>query len=200
MRRLPYCWLLVAVLCLAACGKQERREAASLCKTLSQKQADLAAVNALEKDLLGSTRSWCDGIVNKGGGKGKELEENAESAKTLALSAGAVANQLGQVRQAIYDLPLKEEYPQSVRGLLINQILHRQKMLQEVRMALDASAAGFLDSARSRAYTGDSYPAGIDKLNSLVSGYRGPEDDLGKAIQDLKVKYTLQDADVAGKT
>ena len=200
MRKFQYCGLLAAMVCLAACGKQERREAALLCQTLSQKQADLAAVNALEKDLLGSTRSWCDGIVNNGGGKGKELEENAESAKTLALSAGAVANQLGQLRQAIYDLPLKEEYPQSVRGVLINQILHRQKMLQDVRMALDASAAGFLDAARSRAYVGDTYPAGIDKLHSLVSGYSGPEDALGKAIQDLKVKYTLRDVDLAGKT
>ena len=30
--------------------------------------------------------------------------------------------------------------------------------------------------------------------------YRGPEDDLGKAIQDLKVKYTLKDVDLTGKT
>lgn len=200
-----YCRLLAAVVFVAACGlvacgKEERREAASLCKTLGQKQADLTAVNALEKDLLGSTRSWCEGIINNGGGKGKELEENAASAKSLAQSASAVATQLSQFRQTIYDLPLKQEYPQSVRSTLINQIMKRQKMLQEVRMALDSSAAGFLDFSRSRAYTGDTYPSGIDKLNSLVSRYTGPEDAVGAAIHDLKVKYTLQDADLVGKT
>jgi len=33
--------------------------------------------------------------------------------------------------------------------------MKRQKMLQEVRMALDAPAAGFLEFSRSRAYNGD---------------------------------------------
>ena len=111
-----------------------------------------------------------------------------------------MATQLGQLRQAIYDLPLKEGYPQNVRSTLINKIMHRQKILQEVRTALDASAAGFLDFARSRAYNGDSYPPGIDKLNSLISGYTGPEDAVGKAVEDLKVKYSLKDVDLAGKT
>jgi hypothetical protein len=205
MRKLRYGWLPATVVFLAACGltscgKEERREGVSLCKTLSQEQVDLAAANALEKDLLGSTRAWCEGIISNGGGKGKQLEENASSAKSLAQSASTVATQLSQVRQTIYDLPLKQEYPQSVRSTLINQIMKRQKMLQEVRMALDASAAGFLEFSRSRAYAGDTYPAAIDKLNSLVSGYRGPEDAVGDAIRDLKVKYTLQGADLAGKT
>jgi len=200
MRKLRYGCLLAAVVFLAACGKEERREAASLCNTLSREQVDLASVNALEKDLLGSTRAWCDGIVANGGGKGKDLEENAASAKSLAQSASTVATQLSRVRQTIYDLPLKQEYPQSVRGTLINQIMKRQRMLEQVRTALDASAAGFLESSRSRAYAGDSYPADIDKLHSLVSGYSGPEDAVGNAIRDLKVKYTLQDVDLAGKT
>jgi len=34
----------------------------------------------------------------------------------------------------------------------------------------------------------------------MVSGYTGPEDAVGNAMQDLKVKYTPQDADLAGKT
>jgi hypothetical protein len=193
MKKFLYASLLAAVVFMAACGKEERREAVSLCKTLRLEQVDLAAVNALEKDLLGSTRAWCNGIINNGAGKGKELEENAASAKSLAQSASTVATQLSQVRQAIYDLPLKQEYPQGVRSTLINQIMKRQKMLQEVRIALDASAAGFLEFSRSRAYNGDTYPAGIDKLNSLVSGYSGEEDAVGNAIRDLTVKYTLQD-------
>ena len=198
--KLRYGWLLAAVLLWTGCGKEERREAMSLCKVLGQKQADLAAINALEKDLLGSTREWCGGIVNNGAGKGKDLEENAASAKGLSQSAGVVATQLSQVRQAIYDQPLKQEYTEGVRSTLINQIMKRQTMLQAVRTALDASAAGFLESARSRAYKGDTYPAGIDQLNSLVSGYSGPEDAVGKAIEDLKLKYSIQDAELAGKT
>ena len=198
MRKL-YAVLAAAVL-LAACGGPERREAASLCKALSQKQADLAAVNNLEKDLMGSVRPWCDGIINNGAGKGKDLEQNAESAKSMAFSASEVANQIGHLRQAIYDLPLHQEYPQTVRSALINQMMLRQKKLQEVRLKLEESSAGFLDLARSTAYKGDSYPPAIDKLNSLTSGYVMPEDALAKAIGELKVKYTLKDVDLAGRT
>lgn len=198
--KIRYCWLLAAVVLWTGCGKAERQEAVSLCKILGQKQADLTAINALEKDLLGSTRSWCEGIVNNGAGKGKDLDENAVSAKALAQSAAAVSSQLGELRQAIYDLPLKEEYPQGVRSALINQLMKRQKMLQEVRVDLAASAANFLEFAQSRSYQGDTYPAGIDKLNSMLSSYNGPEDAMGKAIEELKVKYTLQGVDLVGKT
>jgi hypothetical protein len=198
--KIRYCWLLAAVIVWTGCGKAERREATSLCNILSQKQADLKATNALEKDLLGSTKSWCEGIIASGAGRGKALEENAVSAKELAQSAAVVSTQLGQMRQAIYDQPLKEEFPEGVRSALINQLMKRQKMLQEVRAALEASSAGFLEFSQSRAYKGDSYPAGIDKLNSLLSGYSGPEDALGKAIQELKVKYTISDAELVGKT
>jgi hypothetical protein len=198
MRKL-YAVLAAAVL-LAACGGPERREAASLCKVLSQKQSDLVAINNLEKDLMGSVRPWCDGIINNGGGKGEELRQNAESAKTMAFSASEVANQIGHLRQAIYDLPLHQEYPQTVRSALINQMMLRQKKLQEVRLKLEESSAGFLDLARSTAYKGDSYPPAIDKLNSLTSGYVMPEDALAKAIGELKVKYTLKDVDLAGRT
>jgi hypothetical protein len=194
------CWFMAAALLLTGCGRQERREAVSLCQALSQKQADLVAVNNLEKDLMASVRPWCEGIISNGAGKGKTLEENAESAKTLAMSASDVATQLSHLRQPIYDLPLHQEYPQSVRSTLINKIMQRQKKLQEIRIALDASAAGFLDFSRSRDYKGDTYPAAIDKLNNLTSGYTAPEDALGKAVSDLKTKYTLTDVDLAGRT
>jgi len=192
--------VLAGAALLAACGGPERREAASLCRTLTQKQADLTAVNNLEKDLMGSVRPWCEGIINNGAGKGKELEQNAESAKSMAFSASEVANQLGHLRQAIYDLPLHQDYPQSVRSGLINQMMQRQKKLQEVRMALEAASAGFLDLARSSGYKGDSYPPAVDKVNSLTSGYVMPEDALAKAVGELKVKYTLKDVDLAGRT
>jgi len=192
--------VLAGAALLAACGGPERREAASLCRALTQKQADLTAVNNLEKDLMGSVRPWCEGIINNGAGKGKELEQNAESAKSMAFSASEVANQLGHLRQAIYDLPLHQDYPQSVRSGLINQMMQRQKKLQEVRMALEAASAGFLDLARSSGYKGDSYPPAVDKVNSLTSGYVMPEDALAKAVGELKVKYTLKDVDLAGRT
>jgi hypothetical protein len=198
--RIRYCWLLAAVVLWTGCGKEERREATSLYRILNQKQADLTAINALEKDLLGSTRSWCEGIIANGAGRGRDLDENAVSANALAQSASVVSTQLGQLRQTIYDQPLKQEYPQGVRSALINQLMKRQKMLQEVRAALEASAADFLEFARSRSYKGDTYPEGIAKLNSLLSTYNGPEDAMGKAIEELKVKYTIQDVDLAGKT
>jgi hypothetical protein len=182
------------------CGKEERREATAFSQVLNQKKQDLAAINALEKDLMGSTAAWCEGIMSNGAGKGKNLEENAQSAKELAQSANAVAGQLGHVRQSIYDQPLKQEYPQEVRSTLINQINERQRMLQRVTAALQASADGFLQFARSRDYAGDTYPAAIGQLNTLVSGYRGPEDAVGKAIEDLRVKYDLPAAGLPGKT
>ena len=196
--KLRYCWWLPVLLLWTGCGKEERREATTFYKVLTQKQADVAATNALEKDLLGSTRSWVESIINSGSGHGKQLEENAASAKALSQSAALVATQLGQFRQAIYDLPLKQEYVQGLRSTLINQILKRQKTLQEVRMALDGSATNFLEFARSRSYTGDTYPAGIDKLNGMLSNYVGPEDSVAKAIEDLKTKYQITEADLKG--
>lgn len=192
--------LAAGALVLLGCGRQERREAASLCRMLSQKQTDMASVDGLEKNLRTSVGSWCEGIVQNGGGKSKQLQENAESAKTMAFSAGEIATQLSHVRQTLYDLTLHEEYPQSVRSGLVNQMMQRQKKLQEIRAALESSAAGFQDFARSRTYAGDSYPAAIDRLNTLVSRAIVPEDALDKAIRDLKAKYRLTDVDLAGRT
>ncbi len=192
--------LLAAVLVWSGCGGAERREATSLLQVLDQKKAELAGINGLEKDLLGSVRAWSEGIIAKGGGAGKELQENAAAAKGLSDAASIVATQLSQFRQTLSSQPLKEEFPQSVRSTLMNQIMKRQKMLQELRMALQGSADGFLEFGRSRSYHGDTYPAGIDKLNSMLSTYRGPEDAVSKAMQDLRVKYTIEDADLKGKT
>jgi len=186
-----YTWLLAAALLWTGCGKQEQQEAATFCNFLTQKQADFAATNALEKDLLGSTLAWAEGIINRGAGHGKDLAENATSADELSKSAAVVSTQLGQLRQALSDQPLHQEYPMTVRGDLVNQLMKRQRMLQEVRTALDASAASFREFAQSRAYTGDTYPAGIDKLNSMLGGHSGADDVLAKAIADLKAKYKI---------
>ena len=87
-----------------------------------------------------------------------------------------------------------------MRGALLAQLMKRQRTLQDVRSALDASAASFLEFAQSRVYKGDTYPQGIDKLYPLLSGYVGEDDVMGKAIEELKVKYTIRDADLAGRT
>ena len=193
---LRYSWILAAALVWSGCGRAERKEAVTFCKVLTQKQADFAATNAMEKDVLGNTRMWCEGITVNGAGPGKDLGENADSAKSLAQSAGLVSTQLGQLRQSLYDQPLQKENLQTIRANLLSQIMKRQKMLQDVRTALDGAAANFLEFQQSRAYTGDTYPAGIDKLSSMLGGYTGPEDLLGKAIADLKATYKIQDADL----
>jgi hypothetical protein len=192
-----YCCILAAALVWTGCGGAERKEAVTFCKVLIQKKADFAATNALEKDLLGSTRSWCESITAAGSGHGKDLSGNADSARQLAQSASLVSTQLGQLRQSLYDQPLRKENLQAIRAKLLSQIQKRQTMLQDVRAALDGAAANFLEFEQSRAYTGDTYPAGIDKLNSMLGGYTGPEDLLGKAIAELKATYNIQDADLA---
>jgi hypothetical protein len=200
MRNWRACWVLGALAFSIGCGKEERREASAFYQVLNQKKVDLAAIDALEKDLLGSTAAWCEGLISNGAGKGKGLEENAASARELAQSSNVVAAQLGHVRQSIYDQPLKQEYPQEVRSTLINQISERQRLLQHVTAALQASADGFLEFAHSRVYAGDSYPPALDQLSKLVSRYRGPEDAVGKAIAELRAKYNLPAAGLLGKS
>jgi hypothetical protein len=187
-----YFWpLLAVVFLLTGCGKEEKREATELCNFLQQRQADFAAANAQEKDLFGSTRAWAESIIAQGSGHGRGLEENAASADALANSASAVSGQLSQLRQALSDLQLHKEYPQTVRGNLENQIMQRMKKLQEVRTNLTSSAANFREFAQSRAYKGDSYPGGIDKLNSILGSYSAADEVLAKAVTDLKEKYKI---------
>ena len=195
--KIRYCFILAAALVWTGCGGAERKEAVTFCKVLTQKQADFAATNALEKDLLGSTRSWAESIIAAGSGHGKDLSGNADSAKELAQSASVVSTQLGQLRQSLYDQPLRKENVQAIRSGLISKIQKRQAMLQDVRAALQGAAANFLEFEQSRAYTGDTYPGGIDKLNSMLGGYAGPEDLLGKAIAELKATYKIQDAELS---
>ena len=195
--KLRYCWLLAAVALVSGCGREERREAVRFSKTLQQKSADFSKANALEKDFLASARSWSGSIMENGAGRGDQLNQNAAVAKDLAKSAAYISTLVGTVRQAIYDEPVKQEYPQSIRLNLITQLTKRQRVLQEVRALLDDSAPGFLDLGRSREYKGDAYPGGIPKLNVMLEGYGSPADIVGEAIKSLKTKYDIQDADLA---
>jgi hypothetical protein len=195
--KLRYCWLLAALALFSGCGKEERIEAVRFSKMLQQKSADFAKANAMEKDFLASARSWCDSIMAGGAGRGDQLNQNAAVAKDLAKSAAFISTQLGTVRQAIYDEPIKQEYTQSIRVNLITQLTKRQRLLQEARAVLDASAPDFLELRLSPDYKGDSYPGGIPKLNAMLEGYPSPADVVGEAIKSLKTKYNIQDADLA---
>jgi hypothetical protein len=188
---------LAAVALFSGCGREERREAVRFSKTLQQKSADFAKANAMEKDFLASARAWCDSIIADGAGRGDQLNQNAAVAHDLAKSAAYISTQVGVVRQAIYDEPIKQEYPQTIRVNLITQLTKRQRALQEARALLDDSAPGFLDLRQNRDYKGDAYPGGIPKLNVMLEGYPSPADVVGEAIKSLKTKYNIQDADLA---
>ena len=195
--KLRYCWLLAAVALFSGCGKEERMEAVRLAKTLQQKSADFAAANAMEKDFVASGRSWCGSVIENGSGRGDQLKQNMAVAKDLAKSAQFISTQVGAVRQAVYDEPIKQEYPQSIRVNLITQLTKRQRFLQEARALLDDTGPGFLELGLGPGYKGDSYPESIPKLNVMLEGAASPADIVGEAIKSLKTKYDIQDADLA---
>ena len=185
------CLLLAAVAFIAGCGKQERIEAVQFAKALTEKKADFAMANTIEKDFVSSARAWCGGITANGAGRGVELDQNAAVAAELAKSAVAVSSQLSQVRQAIDGQPLNAEYPRSVRNLLTAQLTKRQRLLQDMRALLEQSAPQFLEYRHSKAYVGDTYPDGVGKLDALLRAYKAPDDALGAALAALQSKYGL---------
>jgi hypothetical protein len=189
------CWL-AAILLLSGCGREERTEAVKFCKVLKQGQRDFAAVNAMEKDLLSGTRSWCGAITASGAGRADQLGRNADQAGDLARSASLISTQLGHARQAVYDQVLKKEYPQEIRTTLIQQLTARQRALQELRALLEDSAAGLLELRGNRAYTGDTYPGAVGKLNATLATYKEPRDLVAEALNDLKMRYGITDAEL----
>lgn len=191
-----FCVLLAAAACITGCGKQERIEAVQLAKALTAKKADYAKSNATEKEFVESAKAWCAGITTNGAGRGAELDQNASVATQIAQSAVAVSAQISQVRQVVDDLALKEEYPKEVRNTLITQLTKRQRMLQDVRAMLEQSAPQFLEYKKIKTYVGDTYPDGIGKLNTMLGGYKEPDDALATALGALKEKYGLSDSEL----
>ena len=189
-----FCLLAAAAVLLSSgCGKQERLEAGQLHKELTQKKAGFAAANVQEKDFISGLRGWCGSITTNGAGKGPQLDQNAAVAQDLAKSAAAVSAQVGQVRQAVYDLPVQKEFIKGIRNGLITELTRRQRLLQEIRSALQESATSFDGFRQSREYKGDTYPAGIDKLNRILQSYKEPPDAVGEALSALATKYNLQE-------
>ncbi len=183
--------VLLAAVFLFGCGKAERAEAVKLTKVLTEKQANFNKGNSMESDLIASARAWSGGIVANGAGHGAELTQNAAVATELSKSAVAASAELGQVRQAVYDMSLQEDYPQSIRLNLITVLTKRQRDLQDIRALLDQSAPQFLEYQNNKSYAGDQYPGGIGKLNAMIGSYATPEDTVGTAIADLKAKYKI---------
>lgn len=194
--KLRCCCLAAAIVLSSGCGKEERREAVGFYKVLVEKRAGFAESNGLEKDFIGSVRSWCGSITANGAGRGDQLNQNASVARDLAKSAETISAQIGTVRQAAYNQAIHQEYPQSVRDALIGQLTKRQRFLQEVRAALDDAAAGFEALGQSRNYKGDSYPPAIDKLTTAAQSYRAPSDSVAEAVTALAAKYSIKDADL----
>jgi hypothetical protein len=188
--------LLAAVAFLAGCGKQERIEGVQFAKALTEKKANFAGANTIEKDFVSSARAWCGGIVASGAGRGVELDQNAAVAAELAKSAVAISSQLSQVRQAIDGQTLQEEYPRNVRNALTTELIKRQRLLQDMRALLEQSAPQFLEYRHSKVYVGDTYPDGIGKLDALLRAYKAPEDALGAALAALQTKYRLSGAEL----
>ena len=185
----PLCFGLAVVLLTVGCGKEEQRQAQGLYQALAGQSTTFAQSNSMEKDLLASMRSWCTGIIADGGGRGAALAANATIAQDLAKSVASISAQVGQVRQAIYDLPIQKDFPLGVRSGLIAEFTRRQRGLQELRSTLQDTAAGFEAFQHSRDYKGDSYPAGIDKLNQLLQRYKDPTDPVADAMAALEGKY-----------
>ena len=94
--------MLAAAALITGCGKQERTEAVQLAKLLTEKKANFAAANAIEKDFVSSDRAWCGGITANGAGRGVELDQNATVAAELAKSAVAASSELWSERVRLW--------------------------------------------------------------------------------------------------
>jgi hypothetical protein len=194
--RFRYCCLAAAIVLSSGCGKEERREAVGFDKVLVEKRAAFAASNGMEKDYIASVRAWCESIVANGSGKGAELDKNAGMARDLAKAAENISAQVGEVREAVYNLSIHEEFSSGVKSALIGQLTKRQRSLQELRAALEDSAKGFEAVGESRDYKGDSYPNAIGKLTSVVQSYHVPGDSVADAVTALSTKYSIKDSDL----
>jgi ABC-type transporter Mla subunit MlaD len=95
------------------------------------------------------------------------------------------------LRKAVYDQQLQKEELQTLRTAINGQISKRQKFLQELRTALQQTAEQFDALAQSRAYRGDTYPPGIDRVSQLVQSYHSPEDAVRQAVESLKSDFGI---------
>lgn len=187
------CTLLICLFATAplftGCGKEVHREAVALYQVLESNQPSYNSSNGMERDLVASTRGWTETIMTNGAGHGSELTQNAGVAKELARSADLISTRLGELRKALYDQEIKKEDLQTVRTTVNAQISKRQNFLREIRTVLQDTATQFEGLGQSRAYKGDTYPPGIDRLAALLQSYHSPEDAVKQAVESLKADY-----------
>jgi len=192
MRNTLLICLLASAPIFTGCGRETHREAVALCQVLEKNQPNYNTANGMERDLVASTRGWTETIMTAGAGKGAELTQNAAVAKELAKSADLISTSLGELRKTVYDQDIQKEELQTVRTTINAQISKRQKFLSEIRVVLLETADQFDGLAQSRAYKGDTYPAGIDKLSHMLQSYHSPEDAVRQAIESLKSDYGIK--------
>jgi hypothetical protein len=194
--KLIYCLGLAAALALCGCGGAEKKEAVSFAKTLKQKQADMQGAIDVERDFVKKARPWVEQIQTGGAGKGAQLEQNAATATELAQMTATISNHLSQVRQAVYDKPLKTEYLQDIRLGLITDITKRQRTLQELKTLFEGVAPEFLSFKKNATYKGDTYPGGISKIDAITNSYSSQLDIVSDALKSIKAKYELSDSEI----
>lgn len=191
MRNILLFGLLASTTFFTGCGKQAHQEAGVLYQLLERNQPAYTSSNAMERDLVASTRTWAEGIMTSGAGHGTELAQSATVAKELAHSADVISTQLGELRKTMYDQALKTEDLQAVRSQINTQISKRQQFLQQLRIVLEQTAGEFEDLSQSRSYRGDTYPAGIDRIGQLLQAYHSPDDVVRQTMETLKSTYGI---------
>ncbi|MBZ5584319.1 MAG: hypothetical protein LAQ30_19315 [Acidobacteriia bacterium] len=189
--RFTYGVALAALVFAAGCGRQEKAEGLQLSQALTQKQGDFNSANAKEAALVENARAVCAAITTHGTGRGTELAQNAGLVNSLAGSAVEVSTHLSQVRQAISDLSLSQEYTQGIRAALNTELTRRQRFLQDVRSLLEQSATDFLAFQKQKDFKGETIPDGITKLDAVLQSYKAPPDTVGSTLAELKTKYGL---------
>ncbi len=189
--KFTYGLALAALAFAAGCGRQEKAEAVRLSQALTQKQADFNSASAKEAALVENARAVCTAITAHGTGRGPELAQNAGLVNALATSAVEISTHLSQVRLAVSDLSLSQEYTQGIRAGLITEFTRRQRFLQDVRSLLEQSATDFLAFQKQKDYKGETIPDGITKLDAALQRYKAPPDAVGSTLAELKTKYGL---------
>jgi type VI protein secretion system component VasK len=178
-----------ALLVLAGCQKDERADAARLTKALTDLQAGATAALTIENEMLNRARPWCAGMTAAGTGHDTELDENTATAADLARQARAANGRWESIRQTLLAQRLRAEVPRNIRAALTAQISKHQAALEQLRAALDDTAAQFKTFAQDRAYTGDTVPPVVTKLDHILGSHDPPTDDVAAALSDLHAKY-----------
>jgi len=178
-----------AMLVLFGCHKNDRADAALLEKTLTDLQADATAAASLENEIVSRARPWCNAMTAAGAGHDAELEANTTTAADLARQAQTVYGRWETIRNTLVAQRLRSEYPRNLRARVTAELAKHQTALQELRAALDDTAAQLKASTRDRSYTGDTVPPVVTKLDHILGQYDPPADDIATALSEIRARH-----------